>query len=313
MRTSTSILVTILALSAAVLAANTASAGWSFGGGGNGGGHSGFKISFGGGHHNQHGDHHDTHHHHHKYWHYPKYYKPVVVVYDQCYHPYYSYCFVYPGDTWYTIAKRCYGHIHLWKHIAAYNHLRPANSVLIPGQQIQLPVINADGTLAASNAPAPVPFAAQGLPAGPQGAPLGQPIQGLAPQGLANGQPSGSPLLQNGSSLPVNSSIGDAPAANLRTIPAEPKRPVVTLGSTLALDGQSLGTAKGIVRLRISGMNLPVDVLGWSDSAVKIKLPTLDLSEAMNADLEVVRADGSLASKSPVELMPAATRLALEN
>jgi hypothetical protein len=250
-----------------------------------------------------------------------KYYEPVHVVYDQCYQPYYSYCFVYPGDTWYTIAKRCYGHSHLWKHIATYNSLGLTNSALVPGMQIRLPVVNADGTLGASNAPAPAPFAAQGVALGPQGAPLGPQAQAFAPQGASNGL--GSPLPQ-GSNLQLNGTIGApnaltgpnavaAPAANIRTIADEPRRPVVTNGSTLELDGESLGGAKGLVRLRISGMAMRVEVLQWSDSSVKIKLPAIDLAEAMPAELEVVRADGSLASKSAIELSPAATRLALGN
>jgi hypothetical protein len=54
-------------------------------------------------------------------------------------------------------------------------------------------------------------------------------------------------------------------------------------------------------------------VLEWNDSSVQVKMPAMDLAEAMKADLEVLRADGSLASKSAIELTPAATRLALGN
>jgi hypothetical protein len=314
MRSSTTNLIAMAAIVAAVMMANSASAGgFSFGGGGGGGKGGGFKVSVGGGNHNHnnhknHNHHHKFHHFHHKYYHYPvkKYYEPAYVVYDQCYHPYYSYCHVYPGDTWYTIAKRCYGHTHLWKHIATYNGLSLSSSALVPGQQLQLPMVNANGTLAASNAPAPAPtaFAPQGASLGPQGqqlAPQGQPIP---PQSF---EPAANPAA---TSQPVDTA---APAANIRTIPDEPKRPIVTIGSTLALEGKSLGAEKGIVRLRISGMAMPVEVLQWSDSAVEIKLPAMDLAEAMKADLEVLRADGSLASKSAIELTPAATRLALGN
>jgi hypothetical protein len=38
---------------------------------------------------------------------------------------------------------------------------------------------------------------------------------------------------------------------------------------------------------------------------VKIRLPNLDLDSTMKADIEVVRADGSLASRTPVELSAA--------
>ena len=321
MRTLTTNLVAILTIGSALLAANSASAGhgFSFGGGKSGGGgksSGSFKISIGGSSHaskSSHNHHHKFHHnfHHQKYCHYPvkKYYEPVYVVYDQCYHPYYSYCFVYPGDTWYTVAKRCYGHSHLWKHIATYNNLSLSSSALVPGQQLQLPVVNANGTLAASNAPAPASFAPQGASFGPQSAQPGLPGQSIAPQSsapLAN--PVAAPSAQSS-----DSAATAMPAANIRTIADEPTRPVVAIGSSLMLEGNSLGTEQGAVRLRISGMAMPVEVLEWSDSSVKIKLPAMDLTEALKADLEVLRADGSLASRSAIELTPAATRLALGN
>ena len=46
---------------------------------------------------------------------------------------------------------------------------------------------------------------------------------------------------------------------------------------------------------------------------MKIQLPKMELSRPVKASLEVLRADGSLASKSAIELTPAATRLALGN
>jgi hypothetical protein len=331
MRSSTTNLIAMAAIVAAVMMANTASAGGFSFGGGNGGGKGGsFKVSFGGGNHNHNNHAHHNHHHklyHHKYYHFPvkKCYEPVHVVYDQCYHPYYSYCFVYPGDTWYTIAKRCYGHSHLWKQIATYNNLSLSSSALVPGQQIQLPVVNADGTLGASNAPAPTHFAPEGASLGPQGAQLGPQAQPAAPQSLPTGLGAGSPSPQGAatapfanpaaapSAQPTNSMTPATPAANIRTISDEPKRPIVTIGSTLGLDGESLGSEKGIVRLRIGGMAIAVEVLEWNDSSVQVKMPAMDLAEAMKADLEVLRADGSLASKSAIELTPAATRLALGN
>ncbi len=320
MRTSTINLIAILTIVAVALAAGSVSAGgFSFGGGGGKGGGKGgggsFKVSLGGGNHNHQNHKHHSHkhhgHHHHKYCHYPvkKYYEPTYV-YDQCYHPYYRFCYVHPGDTWYTIAKRCYGQTHLWKHIATYNDLGLSSSVLVPGQQLQLPVVNANGTLAASNAPAPTGFAPQSASFGSQGAPIGPQAQAMAPQAAAATQPINPAAA---SIQPMNTAAPAAPAANIRSISEEPKRPIVTIGSMLALDGESLGTEEGTVRLRISGLALPVEVLEWNDSSVKIQLPTLDLSEAISAELEVLRADGRLASNSAIELSPAATRLALGN
>lgn len=322
MRTSKIGLIVSLAIGAAVLAANSASAGggFSFGGGNGGGG--GVKFSFGGGHHGHH-DHHGHHHHAHHYqnfYHYPvtRYVEPVLI-YDHCYHPTFRSCFVYPGDTWLTICQRAYGCTYLWKHIASYNGL-PISATLIPGQQLQLPVVNANGTLAASSAPAPAPFAPQGVPFGATSAQLGPQNLSVGSQGMPTGLSGGSPVSPgeapaNGpiSTLTTQLSAPTTPSAEIRTLTNEPKRPTVAIGSVLMLEGESLGDEKGIVRLRISGMSLPVEVIEWTASAAKIQLPKMDLAGPMKAELEVVRADGSMASKTAIELTPAATRLALGN
>jgi LysM domain len=301
MRSSTIHLIAILTIGAVVAATSSASAGgFSFGGGKSGGGKgtggkgsggkgsggSGFKINLGGGNHGKYDHHSHKHHqgykHHHWYkdhhaYHYKyrlKPYRPAIVVYNKCYRPAYSYCFVSPGDTWYTIAKRSYGTSNVWKHIATYNRLRPSNTVLFPGQKLRLPVVNANGTLAASNAPAPPAFV-------PRGTRLAPPAQASMQQG--------------------------SPAATGAGLPP------VTIGSTLALDGASFGSERGVVRLQISGMALPVEVVEWSDSSVKIELPSMELTAAMKADLQVLRADGSRASSSAIQLLPSETRLALGN
>ena len=87
----------------------------------------------------------------------------------------------------------------------------------------------------------------------------------------------------------------------------------MAIGSILTLDGQSLGDGRGSVRLVVNGLALPVEVLEWNASVVKVQLPQLDLAGALKAQIEVLRADGSLASKSAVELTPATNRLALSN
>jgi hypothetical protein len=104
-----------------------------------------------------------------------------------------------------------------------------------------------------------------------------------------------------------------APAATIRTVKEEPTLPRVAVGSTLMLDGESLGDEKGIVRLRMGALTLPVEVVEWTASSVKIQLSTMELGRPVKASLEVLRADGSLASKSEIELTPATTRLALGN
>jgi hypothetical protein len=156
---------------------------------------------------------------------------------------------------------------------------------------------------------------AGGLPQGAQFGPQGPAMNGPA----MNSQPmNGSPNMfsGNGPLLPnagAPNAIASAPSANVRTVTAETKLPNIAVGSILALDGQSLGNERGIVRLSINGLTLPVEVLEWNTVAAKIQLPQLELAGPMKAEIEVLRADGSLASKSAVELTPAASRLALGN
>jgi hypothetical protein len=87
----------------------------------------------------------------------------------------------------------------------------------------------------------------------------------------------------------------------------------VAVGSTLVLDGQEFGNEQGVARLRVAGLALPVEVLEWTTSSAKIRLPKFEVTGATTAEIEVLRADGSLASKSSIQLTPAADRLALAN
>ena len=87
----------------------------------------------------------------------------------------------------------------------------------------------------------------------------------------------------------------------------------VPTGSTLQLDGQTLGNETGVARLRISGVAFPVEVVEWSPESTKIRLPKLDVGSATKAELEVLRADGSLASTNAIELTAPTTGLAAAN
>ncbi len=258
----------------------------------------GFKVKFGGGHghhghHKHHGHHHHGHHHHKHYYHghvHRVYVKPAYVApVAPCIHPYHSYCFVYPGDTWSLLSQREYGKPNFGFTIAAFNGL--SSSVrLVVGQQLRMPVIHPDGSLTPSSAPAAEQFVAPSQPVIQSPLPIERFT--VAPQ------PQPSPV---------------APAAIIRQASREPSRPAVAVGSELMLDGQSLGDEKGSVMLRVNGLALPVDVLDWSNDAARIRMPSINIDGATKADIEVVRADGSLASRTAIELTPAATRLALGN
>jgi hypothetical protein len=184
----------------------------------------------------------------------------------------------------------------------------------------------------------PIGPQAGGLPQGanfaaPQGAPMNAPAMnsqsfGGAPVNAPNmGAPNGAPNMFQGNgptmpnSVPQNfgqpngeaPAMNSAPTANIGTVSTEARLPSVAIGSVLTLDGQSLGNDRGIVRLKVNGLALPIEVLEWNATIVKIQLPQLELAGAIKAEIEVLRADGSLASKSAVELTPATNRLALSN
>jgi hypothetical protein len=202
----------------------------------------------------------------------------LAPSYATCYRPFHSDCYVLAGDTWYTICQREYGNSSYGQFVASYNSLSMSSPLSI-GQQLRLPEIYSNGRLAASSAPAASPLAMTNASA-----------RQLAP---AQAAPA-------------------VPAANIRQA-SESTLPNVPVGSVLVLDAASLGSEKGLVRLRLNGVALPVDVLDWSGDSAKVRLPEMDLASAIEAEIEVLRADGSLASKSAVQLTPSDTRLARGN
>jgi hypothetical protein len=196
----------------------------------------------------------------------------------QAFEPFHSSYVVLPGDTFYTVSLKEYGTSANAQYIARFNNL-PQNAALVLGQTLMLPSISANRTLSMSRSPAAV-----SLP----GSQVGSPVANFS----------------------TTSGIVGNTFSNTTAPVVEAPRPKVTVGSTLLVDGQTFGDKPGLARLRVSGLSLPIEVLEWTGSSVKIHLPTVELTSATKADIEVVRADGSLASKSAVELS-AATEVAL--
>jgi hypothetical protein len=90
----------------------------------------------------------------------------------------------------------------------------------------------------------------------------------------------------------------------------ETTRVRVALGSLIMLNGQSFGGQPGGVRLLISGIAMPIQVVEWTPNGVKVQLPMFELTSVTPAEIEVVRPDGSLASKIAVELTAAPAPMA---
>lgn len=82
----------------------------------------------------------------------------------------------------------------------------------------------------------------------------------------------------------------------------QPSRTLVAVGSILMINGQTFGNQPGGARLRINGMAMPVEVLEWTPAGVKVRLPQIEIAGVTPAEIEVIRGDGSLAAKSPIDL-----------
>jgi hypothetical protein len=198
--------------------------------------------------------------------------------YGQAYEPFHSTYICQPGDSFYTVSLKEYGTSSNMKHIASYNRMA-TNAALVPGMRLMLPSISAGGRLSASRAPA-----AEGYATSPYATSTANFVQPTA--------------------TPVVAPVTMSPIAT------EPERVSIPTGSTLQLDGESLGADAGVVRLRISGVAMPVEVVEWNTASTKIRLPKLDVTGATKAELEVVRADGTLASTNAISLTSAASSVA---
>jgi hypothetical protein len=284
MRTTITSLVAFLAVSAAVLnTANASGCGGNNGGGGNYGGNGGGYLGggnlgggYGGGYNNNNNCQTNGG--------YPLGGYPNNQPYGQAYEPFHSWYICQPGDAFYTVSLKEYGTSAVANQIARFNRLA-ANAALVPGQRLMLPSVSANGQLSQSRAPAP--FVDGGVPNS-----VGTPTAHFArPQ----------------------ASVASSLASSVKVAATEPALPNVTVGSTLMLDGQVFGDEQGTARLRVGGLSLPIEVLEWTSSTAKVRLPQVELTSAMGAEIEVLRADGSLASKSGINLTPADARLARSN
>lgn len=84
---------------------------------------------------------------------------------------------------------------------------------------------------------------------------------------------------------------------------AQPVQPtVVNPGQTITVDGTNLGAARGQIQLQISGITLVANVSMWNDATVTATLPNMQLTEPVEAKLNIVRSDGTVADSLVVVL-----------
>jgi hypothetical protein len=168
-------------------------------------------------------------------------------VNGQAYEPMHSNYYVQPGDTFYVISLKEYGTSAPTTYLSQYNRLAP-NAALVPGQMLWLPSISANGALSASPAP-----------------------RALHPNAATT------PVLTSpGSSLKftqVSAAKAEAPATVASSV--EPERAKVPTGSTIKLDAQELGDKPGVVRLKISNLAMPVEVVELSADSTMLRFHKL--------------------------------------
>lgn len=276
MKTFSNSLIAALVVGSLGLAGNALACGGGGGngGGGYGGGFGGYGGGFGGNNNYNQSCHSNNN------------YNNYDSNYGQAFEPFHSSYICQPGDNFYIVSLKEYGNSSQMKYIARYNRLA-TNSPLVPGQRLLLPAISSGGRLTASRAPAAEQF---------------NTAQGQFPTATFT-QPTTN-FVQ-----PTTTTIAPTTVAPVTATTSEPL-PSVPTGSVLKLDGQSLGTEAGVVRLRISNVAFPVEVVEWAADSTKVRLPKLDVSGPTKANLEVVRADGSLASTNAIELTTAAGSVA---
>jgi hypothetical protein len=208
------------------------------------------------------------------------YANPNGSNYGQAYEPFHSTYLVQPGDNFYVVSLKEYGNSSAATSIARFNRMAPSDA-LRPGQRLVLPSISANGLLSVSRAPAAENLNATSNTASTSTAKFSQTSVAVVPE--------------------------------TATTTDEVERPSVPTGSVIKLDGQSLGDEKGVVRLRISNVALPVEIVEWTADSTKVRLPKLDVNGTMKAELEVLRADGSVAATNAIELTSTVDNLALGN
>ncbi len=221
--------------------------------------------------------------------------------------PFHSTYVVLPGDSLPVISLKEYGTSDNAKFIARFNRF-PESQALRLNQVLALPSIGAHGQLSQSRAPAAD---------SPQQSTTASGSPGCSNNGTSTfptTSTSGFPTA-SGSDFPgqlagtTNTLAKTAPAPIVNPTPAA-SLSRIAVGSTLLVDAAQFGDQAGTAQLRIGNAPVTVDVLEWTASAIKVRLPQLQLAAASTADLLIMRADGTAASKTSIELI-AAPRVAL--
>ena len=82
--------------------------------------------------------------------------------------------------------------------------------------------------------------------------------------------------------------------------------PNVPAGTLVTLKGKNFGEQTGQVRLRVGSVVMTIGTATWNDISVTVEFPDLRMPSAINAELQIFRADGTQISSLIVRFPPVA-------
>jgi hypothetical protein len=146
----------------------------------------------------------------------------------------------------------------------------------------------------------------QNPPIPPVNPPIGtpNPPHHRPPMGNGNGSPVGTGVAYFGGSVPAGATAPSAGDSAVTTEVADGAASVMNVpaGATIKLDGSDFGAQQGRVSVVMGNLVLPTVVLSWSENAVSLTLPQVEMTGPGAAKFVVRRADGFVASETPFQL-----------
>lgn len=75
-------------------------------------------------------------------------------------------------------------------------------------------------------------------------------------------------------------------------------------GAEINIAGEGLGAAPGQVIVKLAGLDMAGEVIGWSELGLRIRLPVLQIVNPVDAQIIAIRADGKQIPPLPLKVVP---------
>lgn len=86
--------------------------------------------------------------------------------------------------------------------------------------------------------------------------------------------------------------------------------PVAPVGAEVNVAGEGIGMQPGRAIVKLGGLDMEAEVIGWSEMGLRVRLPALPLASPTDAQLIVVRADGVATPPLAMQVVPAQAAMA---